>query len=86
MSATAGFLSGQHQFVGSSAMMAAGGGKRGADRTVVLWLVSLGLHFGYDALAVHGAEAAKFSAATMDLYFAVSLAAQQAVLHARAGW
>lgn len=58
--------------------------RRGTALTIVLWLVSLGLHFGYDALAFHGAEAAKFSAATMDLYFAVSLAVQRPVLYARA--
>jgi hypothetical protein len=57
--------------------------QRGTALTVVLWLVSLGLHLGYDALVTRGSDAG-FGDATLMLYFAVSIAAQRAVLTARA--
>lgn len=49
--------------------------------TVVLWLVSLGLHLGYDAVVAHSPD---FGDATMMLYFAVSVAAQRTALAVRA--
>jgi hypothetical protein len=55
--------------------------RKGTMVTVVLWVVSLGLHLGYDAVAAHGPD---FGDATMMLYFAVSVAAQRAALAARA--
>lgn len=55
--------------------------RKGTAATVVLWLASLGLHLGYDAVAVHGPD---FGDATMTLYFAVSVAAQRAALRVRA--
>jgi hypothetical protein len=57
--------------------------RKGTALTVVLWVVSLGLHLGYDALVAHGQDA-EFGAATMDLYFAASVAAQRVTLSARA--
>jgi hypothetical protein len=57
--------------------------QRGTAVTVVLWLVSLGLHLGYDALVTRGSDAG-FGDATLMLYFAVSIAAQRAVLAGRA--
>lgn len=56
--------------------------RQGTALTVVLWLVSLGLHLGYDAVLAGGA--AGFGEATMMLYFAVSVAAQRAALSVRA--
>lgn len=58
--------------------------RRGTALTVVLWLVSLALHLGYDAVVARGNGDAGFGAATMPLYFAVSLATQNVVLGARA--
>jgi hypothetical protein len=55
--------------------------RKGTVLTVLLWLVSLGLHLGYDAVV---ARAPDFGDATMMLYFAVSVAAQRAALSARA--
>lgn len=57
--------------------------RKGTTITVVLWVVSLALHLGYDALVAHGPDA-EFGAATMMLYFAASVAAQRATLSARA--
>ncbi len=58
--------------------------RRGTALTAALWLVSLALHLGYDAVVARGKADAGFGAATMLLYFAVSLAAQNVVLRARA--
>jgi hypothetical protein len=58
--------------------------RKGTALTVVLWLVSLGLHLGYDALVARGKADADFGAATMLLYFAVSLTVQNIILGARA--
>jgi hypothetical protein len=55
--------------------------RKGTVLTVVLWLVSLGLHLGYDAVVARGLD---FADATMMLYFAVSVAAQRAALSVRA--
>jgi hypothetical protein len=77
---TGSFLFGQHQFgqfvTGHHQHLA-------AVVTVVLWLVALGLHLGYDALVTRGSDAG-FGDASLMLYFAVSIAAQRAVLTARA--
>lgn len=58
--------------------------RKGTALTVVLWLVSLGLHLGYDALVARGKTDADFGGATLLLYFAVSLTVQNIVLAARA--
>jgi hypothetical protein len=58
--------------------------REGTGLTVVLWLASLALHLGYDALVARGKADAEFGAATMLLYFAVSLTVQNIVLRARA--
>jgi hypothetical protein len=58
--------------------------RKGTALTVVLWLVSLALHLGYDAVAARGRADADFGSATLLLYFAVSLTAQYIVLSARA--
>jgi hypothetical protein len=56
--------------------------RQGTALTVVLWVVSLGLHLGYDAVVARGAG---FGDATMMLYFAASVAAQRTALAVRAG-
>jgi hypothetical protein len=58
--------------------------RKGTALTVVLWLVSLALHLGYDALVARGKADAGFGAATLLLYFAVSLTVQNIVLGTRA--
>jgi hypothetical protein len=58
--------------------------RKGTALTIGLWLFSLGLHLGYDALAVRGKDGARFGTATLALYFAVSIAAERMVLHLRA--
>jgi hypothetical protein len=57
--------------------------RKGTALTAVLWLVSLALHLGYDVLVARGKADADFGAATMLLYFAVSLTVQNIVLGAR---
>jgi hypothetical protein len=57
--------------------------RQGTALTVVLWLVSLGLHLGYDAVVARGKDA-DFGTVTLPLYFAASLAAQRIVLNVRA--
>jgi hypothetical protein len=56
--------------------------RQGTALTVVLWLLSLGLHLGYDAVVARGAGG--FGDATIMLYFAVSVAAQRVTLSVRA--
>jgi hypothetical protein len=57
--------------------------RKGTAVTVVLWLVALGLHLGYDAVVAHGPDA-QFGDATLNLYFAATIAANRMALHARA--
>ena len=58
--------------------------RRGTRLTVVLWIVSIGVHLGYDALVTHGTGKAEIGDATMLLFFAVSLTVQRWLLNARA--
>lgn len=58
--------------------------RKGTALTVVLWLVSLGLHFGYDAVVARGKGDGGFGAATLILYIAASLTTQHITLTARA--
>jgi hypothetical protein len=58
--------------------------RKGSWVTLVLWIVSLGAHLGYDALIAHSTGRAAVGDATMLLFFAVSLTAQRVVLTARA--
>jgi hypothetical protein len=63
--------------------------RQGTTVTVVLWLVSLALHLGYDALIGSGSGSGTgggFGAATLLLYFTASVAAQRAALGIRARW
>jgi hypothetical protein len=55
--------------------------RQGTPLTVALWLVSLGVHLGYDAVVARGPD---FGNATMMLYLSVSFAAQRAALAVRA--
>jgi len=57
---------------------------RGTWLTVVLWIVSIGVHLGYDALIAAGTGRAGIGDATMLLFFAVSLTVQRWMLTARA--
>jgi len=54
--------------------------RQGTALTILLWLVSLALHLGYDALVAPGTD---FGNATLMLYLTVSIAAQRSVLSAR---
>jgi hypothetical protein len=58
--------------------------RRGTWLTVVLWIVSIGVHLGYDALITHGTGKAEIGGATLLLFFAVSLTVQRWMLNARA--
>jgi hypothetical protein len=58
--------------------------RRGTWVTLILWIISLGAHLGYDALIAHSTGEAEVGDATMLLFFAVSLTAQRVILAARA--
>jgi hypothetical protein len=58
--------------------------RRGNWLTAVLWIASLALHFGYDALVTHGKADSGVGSATVLLYFGVSLMVQRLILLARA--
>jgi hypothetical protein len=58
--------------------------RKGTWVTLVLWIVSLGAHLGYDALIARGTGQAAIGDATLLLFFAVSLTAQRVILTARA--
>jgi len=58
--------------------------RRGTWLTVVLWIVSIGAHLGYDALIARGTGKADIGDATMLLFFAVSLTVQRWMLTSRA--
>jgi hypothetical protein len=58
--------------------------RKGTWVTVVLWIVSIGVHLGYDAVIAHGTGKADIGDATMLLFFAVSLTVQRWLLTARA--
>jgi hypothetical protein len=58
--------------------------RRGSWLTAVLWIASLALHFGYDALVTHGKADSGVGSATVLLYFGVSLMVQRLILLARA--
>ncbi len=62
--------------------------RKGSWLTLVLWLVSIGSHFGIDALATalspgDGRDIAGLGSATLVLYLGVSLGLQQLVLERR---
>ena len=58
--------------------------RRGSWLTAVLWIASLAVHFGYDALVAHGKADSGVGSATVLLYFGVSLTVQRLILLARA--
>lgn len=58
--------------------------RQGTWLTLTLWIVSLGVHLGYDALIAHGTGKAEIGDATLLLFFAVSLTVQRVILTARA--
>ncbi|MGD0560289.1 MAG: hypothetical protein ABSA93_35635 [Streptosporangiaceae bacterium] len=57
---------------------------KGTWLTAALWIVSLGVHLGYDALIAHGTGKAAIGDSTLLLFFAVSLTAQRVILTTRA--
>ena len=59
--------------------------RQGTSITAVLWIVSLGLHLGYDYLLEgKGSSMAGLGSASLVLYFAVTYAIQRLILQARA--
>jgi hypothetical protein len=58
--------------------------RQGNWLTLILWILSLGAHLGYDALIAHSTREAEVGDATMLLFFAVSLTVQRVILTARA--
>jgi hypothetical protein len=58
--------------------------RKGTWLTAALWIVSLGVHLGYDALIAHGTGKAAIGDSTLLLFFAVSLTAQRVILTTRA--
>jgi hypothetical protein len=58
--------------------------RRGTWLTVILWIVSIGVHLGYDAFIARGTGKAGVGDATMLLFFAASLTVQRWMLNSRA--
>ena len=58
--------------------------RQGTWLTAVLWIVSLGLHLGYDYLVDGKGAIAGLGSASLTLYFAVTYAIQRVILQARA--
>ena len=58
--------------------------RQGTWLTAVLWIVSLGLHLGYDYLVGGKGSQAGLGTASLVLYFAVTYAIQRLILQARA--
>lgn len=58
--------------------------RQGTWRTVLLWLVSLGAHLGYDYLVIGQGSEQALGTASLTLYFAVTYTIQRLILTARA--
>jgi hypothetical protein len=58
--------------------------RQGTWLTAVLWIVSLGVHLGYDYLVDGKGSQAGIGTASLTLYFAVTYAIQRVILQARA--
>lgn len=58
--------------------------RQGTWLTAVLWIVSLGLHLGYDYLLEGKGAQAGLGSASLVLYFAVTYTIQRLILQARA--
>jgi len=58
--------------------------RQGSWLTAVLWIVSLGLHLGYDYLIIGHGSLSGLGDATLTLYFAVTYTIQRLILQARA--
>ena len=57
--------------------------RQGTRLTAVLWVVSLGLHLGYDYLIIGHGSLSGLGSASLTLYFAVTYTIQRLVLDAR---
>jgi hypothetical protein len=65
-----------------------GGGqalRQGTWLTLLLWIVSLGVHLGYDYLVLGHGSLSGLGNATLILYFAITYTIQRLILQARAG-
>ena len=58
--------------------------RQGTWLTVLLWLVSLGVHLGYDYLVIGKGPASGLGTASLTLYFAITYTIQRLILTARA--
>jgi hypothetical protein len=58
--------------------------RQGTWITAVLWIVSLGLHLGYDYLIVGKGSLSGLGSASLTLYFAVTYTLQRLILQAKA--
>lgn len=58
--------------------------RQGTWITVLLWLVSLGVHLGYDYLVIGNGSDSGLGTASLTLYFAVTYTIQRLILTARA--
>lgn len=58
--------------------------RQGTWLTALLWIVSLGLHLGYDYLIIGHGSLSGLGDATLTLYFAVTYLIQRLILQARA--
>lgn len=58
--------------------------RQGTWLTVLLWLVSLGVHLGYDYLIIGKGSNSGLGTASLTLYFAITYTIQRLVLTARA--
>lgn len=58
--------------------------RQGTWLTAALWILSLGLHLGYDYLVIGNGSQAGLGTASLTLYFAVTYTIQRLILQARA--
>ena len=58
--------------------------RQGTWITLVLWIVSLGVHLGYDYLVLGHGSLSGLGNATLTLYFAITYTIQRLILQARA--
>jgi len=58
--------------------------RKGTAVTIILWIVALGIHFGFEFAIDHASTIATLGSATILLYLAVSMGIQREVVRQRA--
>jgi hypothetical protein len=58
--------------------------RKGTAVTIILWIIALGIHFGFEFVIDHASAIATLGSATFLLYLAISLGVQREVVRQRA--